>query len=79
MIPPAPPPYPPPKKKKKSSRHIIVLVVSDSIQITVMVKGALCHSRADYYKKEGRALLPLKWMPPEAFMEGMFTSKTDIW
>jgi len=44
-----------------------------------------CHGRtvfpfrADYYKKEGRALLPLKWMPPEAFMEGMFTSKTDIW
>ena len=35
--------------------------------------------RADYYKKEGRALLPLKWMPPEAFMEGIFTSKTDVW
>ncbi|XP_076442122.1 ALK tyrosine kinase receptor-like isoform X2 [Babylonia areolata] len=35
--------------------------------------------RADYYKKEGRALLPLKWMPPEAFMEGMFTTKTDVW
>jgi anaplastic lymphoma kinase len=35
--------------------------------------------RADYYKKEGRALLPLKWMPPEAFMEGVFTSKTDVW
>ncbi|KAL8572538.1 hypothetical protein ACOMHN_040442 [Nucella lapillus] len=35
--------------------------------------------RADYYKKEGRALLPLKWMPPEAFLEGMFTTKTDVW
>lgn len=24
-------------------------------------------------------MLPVKWMPPEAFMEGIFTSKTDTW
>ncbi|XP_064600723.1 ALK tyrosine kinase receptor-like [Liolophura sinensis] len=35
--------------------------------------------RADYYKKGGRAMLPVKWMPPEAFMDGIFTSKTDVW
>ncbi|XP_072220857.1 ALK tyrosine kinase receptor [Leuresthes tenuis] len=35
--------------------------------------------RASYYRKGGRAMLPVKWMPPEAFMEGIFTSKTDIW
>ncbi|XP_026876358.2 ALK tyrosine kinase receptor [Electrophorus electricus] len=35
--------------------------------------------RASYYKKGGRAMLPVKWMPPEAFMEGIFTSKTDTW
>uniref|UniRef100_A0A673CHC4 Tyrosine-protein kinase receptor n=2 Tax=Sphaeramia orbicularis TaxID=375764 RepID=A0A673CHC4_9TELE len=33
--------------------------------------------RASYYRKGGRAMLPVKWMPPEAFMEGIFTSKTD--
>ncbi|KAJ3612721.1 hypothetical protein NHX12_018979 [Muraenolepis orangiensis] len=32
-----------------------------------------------YYRKGGRAVLPVKWMPPEAFMEGIFTSKTDTW
>ncbi|XP_033874144.3 ALK tyrosine kinase receptor [Acipenser ruthenus] len=35
--------------------------------------------RACYYRKGGRAMLPVKWMPPEAFMEGIFTSKTDTW
>ncbi|KAG7454096.1 hypothetical protein MATL_G00263880 [Megalops atlanticus] len=35
--------------------------------------------RASYYRKGGRAMLPVKWMPPEAFLEGIFTCKTDIW
>lgn len=35
--------------------------------------------RADYYRKGGKAMLPVKWMPPEAFLDGMFTSKTDVW
>lgn len=24
-------------------------------------------------------MLPIKWMPPEAFLDGVFTSKTDVW
>ncbi|XP_058606428.1 tyrosine-protein kinase receptor isoform X2 [Onychostoma macrolepis] len=35
--------------------------------------------RASYYRKGGRAMLPVKWMPPEAFLEGIFTCKTDTW
>lgn len=35
--------------------------------------------RNDYYRKGGKAMLPIKWMPPEAFMDGIFTSKTDVW
>ncbi|CAI9730647.1 ALK tyrosine kinase receptor-like [Octopus vulgaris] len=35
--------------------------------------------RSDYYKKDGRALLPVKWMPPEAFIDGIFSTKTDVW
>ena len=35
--------------------------------------------RADYYRKGGKAMLPVKWMPPEAFLDGLFTSKTDVW
>ncbi|CAH0381459.1 unnamed protein product [Bemisia tabaci] len=34
--------------------------------------------RADYYRKGGKAMLPIKWMPPEAFLDGIFTSKTDV-
>uniref|UniRef100_A0A1I8Q124 Tyrosine-protein kinase receptor n=1 Tax=Stomoxys calcitrans TaxID=35570 RepID=A0A1I8Q124_STOCA len=33
----------------------------------------------EYYRKEGKAMLPVKWMPPEALFEGIFTSKTDVW
>ncbi|KAK6622943.1 hypothetical protein RUM43_008795 [Polyplax serrata] len=35
--------------------------------------------RAEYYRKGGKAMLPIKWMPPEAFQDGIFTAKTDIW
>ena len=35
--------------------------------------------RGDYYRKGGKAMLPVKWMPPEAFLDGIFTSKTDVW
>lgn len=29
--------------------------------------------RADYYKKGGKAMLPVKWMPPECFLVRSFT------
>lgn len=35
--------------------------------------------RSDYYRKGGKTMLPIKWMPPEAYMDGIFTSKTDVW
>lgn len=34
---------------------------------------------SDYYRKGGKAMLPIKWMPPEAFLDGVFTTKTDVW
>ncbi|KAK7905238.1 hypothetical protein WMY93_017845 [Mugilogobius chulae] len=49
-------------------------VKADSV-VMVIVRVLL----ASYYRKGGRAMLPVKWMPPEAFMEGIFTSKTDTW
>lgn len=33
----------------------------------------------EYYRKGGRAFLAVKWMPPEAFLDGIFNSKTDVW
>lgn len=35
--------------------------------------------RSDYYRKGGKAMLPIKWMPPEAYVDGIFTAKTDVW
>ncbi|XP_012145693.1 anaplastic lymphoma kinase isoform X2 [Megachile rotundata] len=35
--------------------------------------------RSDYYRKGGKAMLPIKWMPPESFLDGVFTTKTDVW
>ncbi|KAK5981913.1 hypothetical protein GCK32_002452 [Trichostrongylus colubriformis] len=33
----------------------------------------------NYYRKGGRAKLPVRWMPPEAFLDGLFTTHTDVW
>ncbi|XP_011203998.2 tyrosine-protein kinase receptor [Bactrocera dorsalis] len=35
--------------------------------------------RSDYYRKGGKAMLPIKWMPPEAYVDGIFSVKTDVW
>ena len=34
---------------------------------------------ADYYKLTGNALLPIRWMSPEAIMYGKFSVDSDIW
>ncbi|GMT11272.1 hypothetical protein PFISCL1PPCAC_2569, partial [Pristionchus fissidentatus] len=33
----------------------------------------------DYYRKHGRAKMPVKWLPPESYMDGVFTNKADVW
>lgn len=33
----------------------------------------------DYYKKESRGLLPVRWMAPESLGDGVFTSNSDAW
>nr|XP_036874705.1 leukocyte tyrosine kinase receptor isoform X2 [Manis javanica] len=62
------------------------LVMQDLLQLAKDIAQG-CHyleenhfiHRASYYCKGGQSLLPVKWMPPEAFLEGIFTSKTDSW
>ncbi|PFX22876.1 Muscle, skeletal receptor tyrosine protein kinase [Stylophora pistillata] len=34
---------------------------------------------SDYYKVEGQAVLPIRWMPPEALLLGKFTLESDIY
>ncbi|XP_077488341.1 receptor protein-tyrosine kinase sevenless isoform X1 [Amblyomma americanum] len=33
----------------------------------------------DYYRKEGEGLLPVRWMPPESLVDGVFTNHSDVW
>ena len=33
----------------------------------------------DYYKIEGKAVLPIRWMAPECLYYGKFTPETDVW
>lgn len=33
----------------------------------------------DYYRKETRGLMPVRWMAPESLADGVFTSQSDIW
>ncbi|XP_072018454.1 proto-oncogene tyrosine-protein kinase ROS-like [Amphiura filiformis] len=35
--------------------------------------------KSDYYRKEGEGLLPVRWMAPEALVDGVFTVQTDVW
>ncbi|CAH1786141.1 unnamed protein product [Owenia fusiformis] len=34
---------------------------------------------SDYYRIEGRAVLPIRWMAWESILLGKFTSKSDVW
>ncbi|EYC06505.1 hypothetical protein Y032_0075g931 [Ancylostoma ceylanicum] len=34
---------------------------------------------SDYYKVHGEDFLPLRWLAPECIMEGVFSSKSDVW
>lgn len=34
---------------------------------------------SDYYRIEGRAILPIRWMAWESVLQGRFTPKSDVW
>ena len=34
---------------------------------------------SDYYQVEGQRKLPVRWMAPEALLQGKFTMESDIW
>ncbi|KAL8598131.1 hypothetical protein ACOMHN_030417 [Nucella lapillus] len=33
----------------------------------------------DYYRKGNKGLLPVRWMPPESLIYGVFTTMSDVW
>ena len=34
---------------------------------------------SDYYLVEGERKLPVRWMAPEALLQGKFTIESDVW
>ncbi|GFO30410.1 tyrosine-protein kinase receptor [Plakobranchus ocellatus] len=34
---------------------------------------------SNYYRKDQKALLPVRWMAPESLNEGIFTTMSDVW
>eukprot|EP00731_Ephydatia_muelleri_P032297 Em0023g804a len=34
---------------------------------------------SDYYQVEGQRKLPVRWMAPEALLQGKFTMESDVW
>ncbi|XP_064607698.1 insulin-like peptide receptor isoform X2 [Liolophura sinensis] len=33
----------------------------------------------DYYRKQGKGLLPVRWMPPESLKDGKYSYESDVW
>ena len=33
----------------------------------------------DYYRLQGKSLMPIRWMPPEAILYGRFSVESDVW
>jgi receptor tyrosine kinase-like orphan receptor 1 len=34
---------------------------------------------SDYYRMQSKALMPVRWMPPESILYGKFTTESDVW
>ncbi|OAF66478.1 hypothetical protein A3Q56_05795 [Intoshia linei] len=34
---------------------------------------------SDYYRKDGKSILPVRWMSPESLRDGIFTCSSDVW
>ena len=33
----------------------------------------------NYYRVEGKAILPIRWLAPESLLYGIFTTASDVW
>ena len=63
------------------------LPLSDSL-LSFSLKSSFClfislsssvYLSTDYRKRNGEALLPVRWMAPESLQKGIFDSTTDVW
>ena len=65
--------------------NLIIVIVSniDFIFMSLILVADFGMTRdiydLDYYRKDGRGLLPVRWMSPEALRDGKFDSQSDSW
>ena len=49
-----------------------------SIKIADFGLARTVHNK-DYYKVDGAAVLPIRWMAPESLLFGVFSAASDVW
>ena len=55
-------------------------LVGPAYQVKIADFGMSRHLYSkQYYRVEGKAVLPIRWMAPECLYYGTFTPKTDVW
>ncbi len=55
-------------------------LVTDRLTIKISDFGLMREVYAsDYYRLQSNALLPVRWMPPEAILYGKFSEESDVW
>ena len=55
--------------------------VGTGLQVKIADFGMARYVAADkeYYKVEGKAVLPIRWLAPESLLYGIFSTASDVW
>ena len=80
---PLPPPSPPPpliSHRDIAARNCLVSSKGADRVVKIGDFGlAKDFCSSDYYQVDGQRKLPVRWMAPEALLQGKFTIESDIW
>ncbi|KAG8551544.1 hypothetical protein GDO81_004155 [Engystomops pustulosus] len=66
-----------------AARNCLVSVKENNKSMRIVKIGDFGLARdvykSDYYRKKGEGLLPVRWMAPESLIDGIFTTRSDVW
>lgn len=65
-----------------AARNCLVTYRPDGTRVTKIGDFGLARDvyRNDYYRNQRKeAMLPVRWMSPEALVDGFFSSQSDVW
>ncbi|KAK6033425.1 protein tyrosine kinase [Ostertagia ostertagi] len=66
-------------KVKTSLHYYIEFGVKLALQISDFGMSRRLYGQADYYRMHNHALLPVRWLPPEAINDCKFSVSSDVW